>query len=316
MHTKAITTTGGAFTLTANGQTPAAALVESFLAGRNASTLAAYRADLEAFARFAGGGSVEAAAARLIRSDAGNANVVALAYRAQLVGEGLAPATINRRLAALRSLVKLARVLGLVSWHLEVENMKARAYRDTAGPGRAGVRRMLAEVEADTTAKGLRDVAIIRLLHDCALRRGEVVGLDVQHVDLEGGRLWIMGKGRHDREAVTMPAPTAAAVRAWVEAHPTGTGPLFVNFDRAGKGDRLTGRSVARLVARVGDAAGLKVRPHGLRHSAITAALDATKGDVRKVQRFSRHMDVRVLSRYDDSRADFGGEVARLVAIG
>ncbi len=60
--------------------------------------------------------------------------------------------------------------------------------------------------------------------------------------------------------------------------------------------------------------ADLAVRPHGLRHLAITAALDLTQGDVRAVQKFSRHRDVRVLSVYDDTRADLGGEVARLVA--
>ena len=55
-------------------------------------------------------------------------------------------------------------------------------------------------------------------------------------------------------------------------------------------------------------------RPHGLRHAAITEALNLTKGDVRRVQRFSRHKDVRVLNRYDDNREDLGGEVARLVS--
>jgi integrase/recombinase XerC len=47
----------------------------------------------------------------------------------------LQAATINRRLAALRSLVKLTNTLGLVSWTLAVENVKAQAYRDTRGPG-------------------------------------------------------------------------------------------------------------------------------------------------------------------------------------
>ena len=63
----------------------------------------------------------------------------------------------------------------------------------------------------------------------------------------------------------------------------------------------------------LGAAVGLSVRPHGLRHAAITAALDLT-GDLRAVQRFSRHRDVRVLTRYDDNRADLGGVVARTVA--
>ncbi|MCE9635880.1 MAG: hypothetical protein K8T90_09260 [Planctomycetes bacterium] len=67
------------------------------------------------------------------------------------------------------------------------------------------------------------------------------------------------------------------------------------------------------VLARVGAAAGIAgLHPHGLRHTAITTALDATSGDVRRVQRFSRHRDARVLQRYDDARDD--GAVAALVA--
>jgi hypothetical protein len=61
-------------------------------------------------------------------------------------------------------------------------------------------------------------------------------------------------------------------------------------------------------------AAGMTARPHGQRHAAITSALDATLGNVRAVQRFSRHADVRTPQVYDDNREDLGGKVAALVA--
>jgi integrase/recombinase XerC len=67
------------------------------------------------------------------------------------------------------------------------------------------------------------------------------------------------------------------------------------------------------MVRALGIGVGLSVRPHGLRHAAITAALDLT-GDLRAVQRFSRHKDVRTLTVYDDNRQDLGGDVARRVA--
>jgi len=51
-----------------------------------------------------------------------------------------------------------------------------------------------------------------------------------------------------------------------------------------------------------------------LRHAAITEALDITRGDVRAVQKFSRHRDLRTLTVYDDNRRDLAGEVAKLVA--
>jgi len=70
------------------------------------------------------------------------------------------------------------------------------------------------------------------------------------------------------------------------------------------------------MVRDLGRKIGLKVWPHGLRHAAITEALDLTGGNVRAVQRFSRHRDVRILERYDDNRRDLGGEVAKQVAAG
>ena len=100
---------------------PSMDLVVAFFSGRNPRTLRAYRQDLEDFQGFTQAPSLQAAAALLTSQGSGPANGVALAYRASLQERGLSPATINRRLAALRSLVKLARVLGLVVWELEVE---------------------------------------------------------------------------------------------------------------------------------------------------------------------------------------------------
>jgi integrase/recombinase XerC len=57
-----------------------------------------------------------------------------LGYRSHLVDRKLSPATINRRLAALRSLVKLGRTLGVITCTLEVPNLKAQAYRDDLPP--------------------------------------------------------------------------------------------------------------------------------------------------------------------------------------
>ena len=291
-------------------------LVAAFLAGRNVNTLRAYREDLKDFVRFTKSETVDEAARLLLGRGHGEANALALAYRADLIERHLAAATVNRRLAALRSLVKLARTMGLVPWTVEVDGMKAARYRDTRGPGRAGFRTVLAGAEAVRGSKGLRDTAILHLLFDLALRRGEVVSLGLEDVDLKAGTVSILGKGRTSREALTLPEPTKAALGAWLEVRGSEAGPLFVNLDRAGKGRRLTGTSLYRIVRGLGERAGLHVRPHGLRHAAITEALDLMGGNVRAVQRFSRHRDLRVLTVYDDNRADMAGEVARLVAAG
>jgi integrase/recombinase XerC len=152
------------------------------------------------------------------------------------------------------------------------------------------------------------------LLHDLGLRRSEAVRLDVEDVDLPGNRISILSRGRSWKEPVTLPEPTRAALLAWLEARGSEPGPLFINFDRAGKGHRLTGTAVYHIVGRLGAKAGLSVRPQELRHLAITMALDMTDGDVHAVAKFSRHKDLRPLSRYRDNRQDLAGKVAALIA--
>lgn len=286
-----------------------AQVVQAFLSGRNALTIRAYRQDLEAFTEFLGEPGVAHAARRLLVLGPGEANGMAFAYKTHMVERGLQAATINRRLSALRAMVRLARVLGMVTWALEVQNVRAESYRDLRGPGAPALRRVLATLKQSQNPKAKRDQAIIRLLHDLGLRRGEVVSLDVEHLNMATAVVAVLGKGRTQRVLLTMPTRTLAAVTEWLEHRGADPGPLFTNFDRAGKGRRLSGTSVYRLTKGLGLG-----RPHGVRHLAITSALDLMNGDVRKVQRFSRHKDMRVLGTYDDNRADLAGEVARTVA--
>src|SRR5262249_57201015 len=68
----------------------------------------------------------------------GRGNECLHAYRGAMLDAGLAPATVNRRLSALRSIVQLGRTFGMVTWSLEIDGVKTKAYRDTAGPGLPG----------------------------------------------------------------------------------------------------------------------------------------------------------------------------------
>ena len=141
-------------------------LLDAFLAGRSPATLRAYRQDLADFAAFVGVPDVEEALQRLLATPHGQANGVALAYRADMVTRQLAPATVNRRLSALRSVVQLGAMLGRVTWRLAVENVDRAAYRDTRGPGRDGVRALFDAAKDRGDDKGVRDQALQRLLHD------------------------------------------------------------------------------------------------------------------------------------------------------
>jgi integrase/recombinase XerC len=159
-------------------------LVRAFLSGRNERTVKAYSQDLADFQAFMGAGTVDEAAKVLLANGHGPANATALAYKTHLLERGLQSATVNRRLAALRSLVQLARIMGLVPWHLEVRNVKSEPFRDTRGPGKQGFRALLQELDGKLTPKAIRDRCALRLLYDLALRCGEVVSLDVEDVDI------------------------------------------------------------------------------------------------------------------------------------
>jgi integrase/recombinase XerC len=86
--------------------------------------------------------------------------------------------------------------------------------------------------------------------------------------------------------------------------------------DRATFGHRLSGNAIYNIVRNSSESAGITkmMSPHRIRHSAITAALDATNGDTRKVQKLSRHKNLNTLMIYDDNRHQHQSEVTNILA--
>jgi integrase/recombinase XerC len=290
-------------------------LVADFFAGQKASTLASYKQSLMDFAHFLGTDDVAQAAGALLAHGPGRANKLVYRYRSYLQERGMSASTCNNRLSATRSLIKLARIIGIVTWGLEVPNLKTENYRDCRGPTTDAVRQLLDRAGAHRCAvHAARDVAMLRLLYDLALRRGSITSLDVEHLNLDEGTIEVKVKGKTGRVRRSLPDQTKQALQHWLRYRGDYSGAVFVSFDRSRKGGRLTGRSVHRIIARLGADVGIVARPHGLRHAAITTALDATNGNIRSVAKFSGHSDVRVIERYDDARQDLDGQVARQVA--
>ena len=125
----------------------------------------------------------------------------------------------------------------------------------------------------------------------------------------------VLGKGRTQKESLTLPPETKTALEAWLVIRGDAAGPLFYSFDRSRKGNRrLTGPGLYDIVRSLGRKTGLRAWPHGLRHAAITEGLDITGGNVPAVQKFSRNRDVRIIERYDDNLLDLAGQGARQVA--
>jgi integrase/recombinase XerC len=303
---------------------PPVDVLESWLQGKNQLTRRGYLSDLNDFAAWRTAESPEAALEQLLRMGPGRANQLVIAYRADMKERrDLSSSTINRRLAALRSMVKVGRTIGVVNWSLDVQNVKSEERRHMSGPGLADLQLMNRKAAARGDGKlARRDRAILALLFDLGLRRAELCGLDLADVERSENALpaavWIIGKGHREKQRLTMPEPTGRALAAWLEVRGDHDGPLFHRLDgHAGKaGERFSGESVRRIVKELGEHAEVPraVLPHGLRHSAITAALDARHGDVRSVQRFSRHSSLDMVIRYDDRRGDVAGEIANDLA--
>lgn len=237
---------------------------------------------------------------------------IVLKYKARMMkGEGydkpMAESTVNTRLSAIKSLVKMGRKLGVCHYNLQdISGEKRQKYRDTSGVSVETYQRVLAWCDRATLA-GQRDYALLRLLWANALRRIEVTRLNVSDFDPEERKLRILGKGRgRQTELVDLDAATTEAISDWLTArgYSQPDAPLFIALDPANTGHRLTGDAIRKIVANYFKKAGVKkpMSPHRIRHSAITAALDATDGNLRKVQKLSRHKNIETVTVYDDNR--------------
>jgi len=297
-------------------------LLNAFLSGKSPKTIEAYKRDLEDFRHFLEARDMDHVATIFLSGGLHKANHLALKYKSHLSDEKkLQPTTVNRKLAALRSLTDMAYTLGMINWKVRVKNQKlVSPIRDTRGPGKTGVQKLREEVLKRSDPKGLRDMAIIHLLYDLALRRSEVVGLDLEDVDIEQGTVRILGKGRLQKETLSLPTRTRKVLKDWIETRGDTPGALFVNFHHNGtiNGKRLTADGLYYVIKHLGKQTGQKVRPHGLRHTSISEAVRKTQAigmDVTKVLKFSRHKNLNTLQVYIDGVEGAQGEIAELVAM-
>jgi integrase/recombinase XerC len=320
--TAAVFADAGAITQNPFGQidTQLDLIAELLADKRSANTRRAYARDLaDFFQSVAGAAPNPAIVQSFLQLSRFNAIALVLKYKASLIDKGLKEATVNRRLAAIKALANHARKLGIVDWTLaDIKSEKIKPYRDTSGITAESFKRVLAVPNRDTL-KGKRDYALLRLLWDNALRRSEVAQADIKDLDLEGRKLWILGKGRgSQKEAISLSRATVQALQEWLQARQELdiNQPLFIALDRASCGHGLTGTAIYKIVQASAKAAGIAkhISPHRIRHSGITAALDASGGDVRRVQKLSRHANLNTLMIYDDNRRNHQAEITELLA--
>lgn len=151
----------------------------------------------------------------------------------------------------------------------------------------------------------VRDRAILELLYSSGLRAEELAGLDISHVDITSGMVKVIGKGNKERR-VPVGNKAIEAIHAYCESRVAGggeakSGPLFLNY----RGERLTTRSIARIVKKYLMKAGIpgKGSPHTLRHSFATHLLDAG-ADLRGIQELLGHASLSTTQKYTHITTD------------
>jgi integrase len=227
-------------------------------------------------------------------------------YKDHLQTSGLAPATINLRLSAIRRLAAEAADNGYL------EQADARAIARAKGVKQAGRRtgvwltkaqsQKMLDLPDLTTLKGYRDRAILAVMLGGGLRRSEVAALTFAHFRLLDGR-WviadIVGKGNRTR-SVPVAAWVKQAVDEWAQTAGISTGQVFRPLSKGDKlaaGKKVSPQVVYRTVAEYALKIGVDLAAHDMRR---TYAKLARKGgaDIKQVQYSLGHATVQTTERY------------------
>ena len=145
---------------------------------------------------------------------------------------------------------------------------------------------------------GVRDMAMWEVAYGCGVRVSELVGLDLEDVDMREEWVRVQGKGKKER-VVPLGSKAKASLERYtmrrLELVREHTSAMFLNF----RGGRITARSVRRLLKEHLIRAGLDpdVTPHGLRHSFATHLLDSG-ADLRSIQELLGHTSLSTTQRY------------------
>jgi site-specific recombinase XerD len=290
--------------------------VKTLLRNRHAeSTRRAYAADLLAFKGWADKHGVEALPA--------TPQSVALFLAAQ-AAEGKRPATLQRRLAAIRHLHREA---GHPSpTDAEVVTAAMAGVRRTLGAAQRQVapataellQSMLGVCGADLVGK--RDRALLALGFGGAFRRSELVALRVEDLEFATEGLKVrLQRSKTDQDGVGQTVPVLdgprlsvkAAISDWMTAAGIESGPLFRRLIKGGTvtPDSLTDRSVANIIKERAEQAGLDANQfsgHSLRAGFLTSAA-ANGADLWKMAEVSRHRKIETLRTYVRQAQAFQG---------
>lgn len=261
-------------------------------------TRKAYGVDIGGFAEWAGGQGLDPADVRYrdVRR-----------FGAGLSNAGAAPATVGRKLAAVR---------GLFGYLVRTEKVGANPAELVSSPKRSEklpqvltteqMRALLERIPARTPLE-LRDRAMLELAYSCGLRCEEIVNLDEGSLDFETEQLRVMGKGSKER-LLPVGEPAQRALRRYLDKgrHALAVDKREQALFLSKSGRRLSNSDITRRLGLWTREAALAagVSPHSLRHSFATHLLEGG-ADLRTIQELLGHASIsttQVYTRVDAAR--------------
>jgi site-specific recombinase XerD len=150
--------------------------------------------------------------------------------------------------------------------------------------------------------KHLRLTCLLLLLTYHGLRQIEVCRLQYEDIDFVGGRIFIQGKGRDDKEPVHLNPDVADVLRRYCTTYCIASGQVFFSVsNNSSHGKPLSTRGLRATITRLFNRLGIDKNPHGLRHYYVTKLVEEFPGDLFMIMNFTRHRSLDQLQVYNDS---------------
>jgi integrase len=241
----------------------------------------------------------------LFRFSAGRPLSRALLMEWKVGMDGLAPSTVNVRLAAMRKLVEEAERNGILGREeaarlADVPNVRQQGTRLGNWLTREQAKELLT-VPDRSTLKGKRDYVALALLVGCALRRRELANLEIDEIQIREGR-WVIadlrGKGGRVR-TVAVPLWVKYGINAWLSAAAIEDGRLLRRIRKGGEvGAELSDWAVWSIVEQSAKAIGIeRFGAHDLRRTCAKLCRKAG-GDLEQIKFLLGHSSIQTTERY------------------
>lgn len=266
--------------------------------GLSPNTLAAYRRDLARYVAFLHARGV-GDARRVDEHDVAG-HVAGVSASTHGAGRPYRATSVVRALSSIRAFHRFLLREGEAERDPTVGVIRPKLPRALPHPlSVEEVARVLEQPDPSTPA-GLRDRAVLETLYGAGVRVSEMVGLDVDDLDLEEGSLRVLGKGGKERDVPIGRFGCEAVAAYLTRVRPAlvtarSRSALFLNL----RGGRLSRQGVTDILSKHARAAGIdrRVSPHVLRHSFATHLLEGG-ADVRVVQELLGHASVATTQVY------------------